>query len=244
MTLAGHDASTLLRVVPAALVASLAELVVSLFVGRPRVATDIAATYLWVLTHPLEIRRARRRRAAFRHTSERDWTALQRRGSNRMRMLGVEASEENRLLAASRTSRERIRAATREVSSSRLDRVAVAVPVLILFGARQLWFGVLPSMRVHHPRGLNRRPAERVVDGLAFGRGGEPSLPGCGAGTRAAGHGARALRGSSPAPRDPRAPAHRPPRGLEAVPPGHEHQGAGGRGGGLRALAGGPQRRR
>ena len=148
MALAGHDGRAMWRVVPAALGASLVELLVSLVLGRGRVALDIVATYLWVLSHPLEIHRARKRRSGFRHTSERDWTTLQRRGSNRMRMLGTAASEENRLVAASRASRERLRSATKEVSTSRLGvAVAVLVPLIVLIGARDLWFGVLPSMR-------------------------------------------------------------------------------------------------
>ncbi|MCB1270224.1 MAG: glycosyltransferase family 2 protein [Microthrixaceae bacterium] len=53
MALAGHDGRAMWRVVPAALGASLVELLVSLVLGRGRVALDIVATYLWVLSHPL-----------------------------------------------------------------------------------------------------------------------------------------------------------------------------------------------
>ncbi|MFV0316665.1 MAG: glycosyltransferase family 2 protein [Microthrixaceae bacterium] len=148
MTLASHDAASLVRIVPAAFFSSLAELVASVVVGRGRVAVDILATWLWVLTHPLAILRARRARKAFRRTGESDWSPLQRRGSNRMRILGVETSEENRILAAGRAGRERIRSAAADVGESRLAvALAVLVPVLVLFGSRDLWFGDLPSMR-------------------------------------------------------------------------------------------------
>ncbi len=148
MTLAGHDASALWRVIPGAMLASLVELVGSLVLGRARTAVDIVATYLWVLTHPLEILRERRRRKAFRSTPESEWTGLQRSGSNRMRVLGVETSEGNRFLAATRAGRERIRSAATEASDSRMAVVlAVIVPVILVVGARDLWMGALPSMR-------------------------------------------------------------------------------------------------
>ena len=148
MTLASHDASTLVRVVPAALLSSVTELVASVVLGRGRIAVDILATWLWVITHPLTIHRARGRRKSFRRVPESEWVGLQRRGSNRMRVLGVETTEENRILAATRAGRERIRSATQEVGDSRLAlALAVVVPILVLFGARDLWLGDLPSMR-------------------------------------------------------------------------------------------------
>ncbi len=148
MTLASHDGARLLRVVPAAFVSSAVELVASVVLGRGRVAVDILATWLWVLTHPLAIHRARSRRKAFRRSSESDWSDLQRRGSNRMRVLGVETTEENRLVAATRAGRERIRSATVEVADSRLAlALAIFVPLAVLFGSRDLWLGDLPSMR-------------------------------------------------------------------------------------------------
>lgn len=148
MTLTGHDAASLWRIVPAAAIASIAELVVSVVVGRGRIAVDIVATYLWVLTHPIEILRERRRREPFRRTSEADWSTMQRRGSNRMRKLGLETSEDNRLLDATRAGRDRIRSATKDISDSRAAVVlAVLIPLVLALGARGLWFGVLPSMR-------------------------------------------------------------------------------------------------
>lgn len=148
MTLAGHDSGALWRILPAAMVMSLVELVVSFVVGRGRVAVDIVATYLWVFTHPLEILRERRRRKPLRRASESDWSAMQRRGSNRMRILGVETSADNRLIEATRAGRDRIRSATKDVSDSRMAvTLAVLVPVLLALGARGLWFGGIPSMR-------------------------------------------------------------------------------------------------
>lgn len=148
LTLAGHDAGALWRIVPAAAVASLVELVVSFVVGRGRVAVDVIATYLWVLSHPVEILRARRRWKSFRRTPESDWSTMLRRGSNRMRTLGLDTGKDNRLLEATRAGRDRIRSATKDVSDSRIAVVlAVLVPVMLALGARGLWFGDLPSMR-------------------------------------------------------------------------------------------------
>ncbi len=148
MTLANHSGGALVRVIPAAFITSLVELVATVIIGRGRTAVDILATWLWVLVHPLQIHKARRRRKPFRRSREADWAKLQRSGSNRMRALFGERTTENRVVAATRAGRAKLRDATSiDTQSSVAVAVAVVVPLLLAFGARSLWFGVLPSMR-------------------------------------------------------------------------------------------------
>jgi GT2 family glycosyltransferase len=144
--LTNYELRRLLRVVPAGIVLSLVELVGALFAGRASRSADILAAWGWGLTHPLEVLRDRRALKAYRRVRDLDYLPLMLRGSTRLRSLFRRDDGEHRLSAITRTGRERWRSAT--ASDSRLGTgAAVLVPILVVVGARSLWFGDLPSMR-------------------------------------------------------------------------------------------------
>jgi GT2 family glycosyltransferase len=144
--LTNYELRRLLRVVPAGIVLSLVELVGALFAGRASRSADILAAWGWGLTHPLEVLRERRAVKAYRRVHDVDYLPLMLTGSTRLRSLFRRDDGEHRLAAITRSGRERWRSAT--ASDSRLGTgAAVLVPILVVLGARSLWFGDLPSMR-------------------------------------------------------------------------------------------------
>jgi hypothetical protein len=133
-------------VAAAGVVLSLVELVGALFAGRASRSADILAAWGWGLTHPVEVLRDRRAVKAYRRVRDVDYLPLMLRGSTRLRSLFRRDDGEHRLAAITRSGRERWRSAT--ASDSRLGTgAAVLVPILVVVGARSLWFGDLPSMR-------------------------------------------------------------------------------------------------
>jgi GT2 family glycosyltransferase len=144
--LTNYEARRLVRLVPAGIVLSLVELIGSLFTGRASHSADILAAWAWGLTHPLEVHRDRRSVKRYRRVRDVEYLPLMMRGSTRLRALFRQDDGEHRLAAVTRTGRERLRSAT--ASDSRLGAgVAVIVPIIVVLGARSVWFGVLPSMR-------------------------------------------------------------------------------------------------
>lgn len=144
--MANYEWRRLLRLAPSGAMLSVAELIVSLLMGKASRAGDILAAWFWVMTHPHEIHRDRRGVRSCRRVRDVEYLNAMRKGSSRLRALLTSEEGENRIAAATRSGRERWRSAT--ASDSRFGTaVAVAVALVVVIGARSLWFGELPSIR-------------------------------------------------------------------------------------------------
>lgn len=159
MVLANSSARRLLTIVPTLAVLVLVDLLGSLLTGRFRRAGDtlaaVAAT-AWAAPRILRARRANRRA---RRVPDSDFEALFHRGSYRLRSLVRRDDGENRLAAATRSSRDLVRGLT-TTSSRAAAALLVAGVVFAVVGARGLVTGEVVSLR--ELAALGARPGDLV----------------------------------------------------------------------------------
>ncbi|MHB1137563.1 MAG: glycosyltransferase family 2 protein [Microthrixaceae bacterium] len=144
--LSNYELLRLLRVTPVVLLLSLVDLFGSLVLGRFRRAGDIAASWVWNLTHLPSLWRARSRVKRSRRAHDSAYLPLMRQGSSRLRSLIRAEEGENRLQAVTQASRGYLRDLTSGPSRAGVIGAVVAA-VLMLVGARGLISGPLPVLR-------------------------------------------------------------------------------------------------
>lgn len=150
-----HETRTMLRnyslrrllwLVPVAVALSLVDLTGSLLLGRFDRSGDIASAWLWNLANLPSLIRSRRRVAGIRRVPDRAYTALMRQGSSRLGGLVRAGDGENALRTLASSGRGFIREA-RSRSARGGAVLLIAVIVLLGYGSRDLFTGVLPSLR-------------------------------------------------------------------------------------------------
>ncbi|MEX0767266.1 MAG: glycosyltransferase family 2 protein, partial [Microthrixaceae bacterium] len=147
MMLSNYELLRLLWVIPVAIIYSLTDLVVSLFLGRFKHAGDVTASVAWNFTNIFSLFSARSRVKKTRRTHDSSYLPLMRQGSSRLRgILRGQDAGKTRVQSATHASREYLRDLT-----SGPNRIAVAVFILTLalmaLGARGLIVGPLPVFR-------------------------------------------------------------------------------------------------
>jgi GT2 family glycosyltransferase len=146
MVLVNDELRRALWRVPLALVLAVVDLVGSLLAGRFRRGADVVAALVWNTVHLPDAVRARRRLRRVRRAHDGEFQVLFHRGSHRLRSLVRDEEGQNRLAAATVTSRAYLRDLTS--TSSRLAAALItATVVLALVGARHLFAGELPAIR-------------------------------------------------------------------------------------------------
>lgn len=150
-----HEARTMLRnyslrrllwITPVAFVLSVIELIGSVITGRLGRAMDIAASWFWNLFNLPSLVRSRRQVRRIRRVSDRDYTALMRQGSSRLRGLARGTDGETALQALASSGRGYIREARSRSRRGGVLLFVVAV-VIMLYGSRGLINGTIPAIR-------------------------------------------------------------------------------------------------
>lgn len=150
-----HETRTMLRnyslrrllwLTPVAFVLSVIELLGSLLTGRLTRALDIVGSWFWNLFNVPSLVRSRRDVRRIRRVPDREYTALMRQGSSRLRGLARGVDGEPALAALASSGRGYFREAR---SRSRRGGVLLFVValVLLLYGSRGLVFGSIPAIR-------------------------------------------------------------------------------------------------
>lgn len=146
MVLANTEMRRLWWKAPLGLLLGLVDLVGSLLVARFGRCGDIIAAATWNLLHLPALVRARARARHSRRVHDADFRSLVHRGSFRLRTLVRTDDGEGRLAAATRTGRGALSEMT-SVSSRAAAALIVAVVLIALYGARDLFLGSLPVLR-------------------------------------------------------------------------------------------------
>ncbi len=146
------SASTLLRVLPVAMVFSLLDLLLNLVTGRFRQAGDIAGAWVWNVAHLPRTLRARRRTQQRRRSSDREIAAQQVRGSARLSayVRRARSSGEIRLPAAIAAARG-LPAQWHDGSGGLAVMGLVIVALTLLIGSRGLVTGGVAALREMAP---------------------------------------------------------------------------------------------
>ena len=144
--LSGYRGRTLIRVVPLAILLSMAEMLVCVVTGRFAHARDVASGWVWNLRRAGDIGAKRRAVAEFREIDDGELRDMQIGGSARIRaFVRGRGRSEDRFLAVSRAGRDM--AANLRTPAAR-NRVAIgALALLVLaFGSRHLLTRPIPSI--------------------------------------------------------------------------------------------------
>lgn len=150
-----HEARTMLRnyslrrllwITPVAFVLSVIELLGSVVMGRPDRSLDIAASWFWNLFNLPSLVRSRLEVRRIRRVPDREYTALMRQGSSRLRGMVRGGDGDHALRSLASSGRGFIREAR---SRSRRGGVMlfVAALVVLVYGSRGLVLGSLPAIR-------------------------------------------------------------------------------------------------
>lgn len=145
--LVNYQFRTLLRVAPMGFVLSIGEWLAVMVLGRFRAAADVMVTWAWVILHAPQLIGSHRAVARERRVPDSTYKPLIRRGSQRMRDLTRRSDGENRMFAATRAGRDRLKLFSGETPPRMALVVGIGAVLVMLLGARGLIFGALPSMR-------------------------------------------------------------------------------------------------
>jgi hypothetical protein len=144
--LSGYKASTLVRVMPLAVLLSIGEVIVCVCTGRFAHARDVSRAWVWNLRRLAEIRGKRRAAAGYREIDDGELRDMQIGGSARIKaFVRGHGRREDRFLAVSRAGREMAENLRQPAARNRVA-VGALMALLLAFGTRHALTRPLPAI--------------------------------------------------------------------------------------------------